>query len=180
MNNERKSQVSVGLTKEEKTLLLKTSFQQNRSVSQVMRFAVKKYLDLITNPMESHLESHSVEDTFSRLAIQIARNADILNAMQIILIEAKILKEDQPFQICYFSDNIGKITGYDRFDLLDHDFLQSRIHPDDQSESIFQPTRQSKWEKSFRFKKPDGNYAQTRASFLITDEINLLGTWQFI
>ena len=83
MNNERKSQVSVGLTKEEKTLLLKTSFQQNRSVSQVMRFAVKKYLDLITNPMESHLESHSVEDTFSRLAIQIARNADILNAMSL-------------------------------------------------------------------------------------------------
>ena len=149
MNNERKSQVSVGLTKEEKTLLLKTSFQQNRSVSQVMRFAIKKYLDLITNPMESHLESHSVEDTFSRLAIQIARNADILNAMQIILFEAKILKQDQPFQICYFSDNIGKITGYDRFDLLDHDFLQSRIHPDDQSESIFPTHSTIKMGKEF-------------------------------
>ena len=130
--------------------------------------------------MEGHLASHSVEDTFSRLAIQIARNADILNAMQIILIEAKILKEDQPFQISNFSNNFGKITGYDRFDLLDHDFLQSRIHPDDQSESIFQPTHQSKWVKNFRFKKPDGHYAQTRASFLITDETNLLGTWQFI
>ena len=43
--------------------------------------------------------------------------------MQIILIEAKILKEDQPFQISNFSNNFGKITGYDRFELLDHDFF---------------------------------------------------------
>ena len=39
---------------------------------------------------------------------------------------------------------------------------------------------QSKWEKTFRFKKPDGRYAHTRVSFRIMDEINLLGIWQFI
>lgn len=74
MNNERKSQVSVGLMHEEKTLLLKTSFQQNRSGFQLMRFTVKKNLDLITNPMGGHLESHSVKETFSRLAIQNCEN----------------------------------------------------------------------------------------------------------
>tara|TARA_B100000212_G_scaffold175975_1_gene132466 strand:- start:355 stop:528 length:174 start_codon:yes stop_codon:yes gene_type:complete len=40
--------------------------------------------------MGSHLESHSVKDTFYSLAIQIAGNADILNAMEIILFEGKI------------------------------------------------------------------------------------------
>ena len=137
--------------KRRENLAFKNFFQQNRSVSQVMRFAIKKYLDLITNPMESHWKSFR-RRYLSRLAIQIARNADILNAMQIILFEAKIFKQDQPFQICYFSDNIGKITGYDRFDLLDHDFLQS--HHDDQSESIFQPTQQSKWERVLGSKSP--------------------------
>ena len=180
MKNERKSQVSVGLTKDEKSLLLKTSFKQNRSVSQVMRFAVKNYLDKISAPHASHLEANSVEDTFSRLALQIARNADILNTMEVILIEGKILDKKLPFQISYFSDNVGKISGYDRYDLLDQDFLKSRIHPEERKESLFHPSDQSKWEKTFRFKKPDGRYAHTRVSFRIMDEINLLGIWQFI
>ena len=105
MKNERKSQVSVWLIKDEKSLLLKTSFKQNRSVSQVMRFAVKNYLDKISAPHASHLEANSVEDMFSRLALQIAKNADILNTMEVILIEGKILDKKLPFQISYFSDN---------------------------------------------------------------------------
>ena len=114
-----------------------------------MRFAVKKCLDLISNPMGSHLESHSVKDTFYSLAIQIAGNADILNAMEIILFEGKIFLKKLHFHIGYFSAKIGKITGYDRSNFLVHDFLQSRIYPDDQSESIFQSATSFKMGKEF-------------------------------
>ena len=41
----KKSQVSFSLNEQEKTILTKQSFRQNRSVSQIMRFAIKKYLD---------------------------------------------------------------------------------------------------------------------------------------
>ena len=56
--------------------------------------------------------------------------------MEVILIEGKILDKKLPFQISYFSDNVGKISGYDRYDLLDQDFLKSRIHPEERKESL--------------------------------------------
>ena len=49
-HDSKKRQVSVSLTDDEKVVLGKQSFKQNRSVSQIIRFAVKKYL----NGLHSH------------------------------------------------------------------------------------------------------------------------------
>ena len=85
--NRKKRQVSVSLTDDEKVFLGKQSFKQNRSVSQIIRFAVKKYLDGMSIPAAQPIQTESAEELFTKLGAQLAKNADILNSLGIILIE---------------------------------------------------------------------------------------------
>ena len=169
-NTKKRTQVSVSLDEQEKTVLTKQSFRQNRSVSQIMRFAIKKYLDGVEN---------SVEQIFLKLGTQLAKNADILFALKTILLEAKI--HNDQLVLSYFSDNATAITGYDKYDLLDPAFFISRIHPDHNPEDIFQiKTNEDCWEHHFQFKKPDGEYVETRISFQKSEGERFLATWQFL
>jgi len=176
--SQKRSQVSVSLSDQEKTVLTKQSFRQNRSISQIMRFAIKKYLDGLSNAYMKPVEEESAEQTFFKLGSQLAKNADILYALNIILIELE-LKEK--YFITYFSDNATAITGYDKFDLLEPSFFESRIHPDQNAQEIFIPTQTSNfWEHKFKFKKPNGEYCNTRICLKKTDDERVFATWQFI
>jgi hypothetical protein len=178
-NTKKRTQVSVSLDEQEKSVLTKQSFRQNRSVSQIMRFAIKKYLDGVDNSYMKPIEEDSVEQIFLKLGTQLAKNADILFALKTILIEANI-QNDQLF-ISYFSDNATAITGYDKYDLLDPTFFISRIHPDQKSENIFLlKFEEDCWEHYFKFKKPHGEYFKTRISFQKSEEDRFLATWQFL
>ena len=175
----KRTQVSVSLNEQEKTVLTKQSFRQNRSVSQIMRFAIKKYLDGVENSYMKPIEEDSVEQVFLKLGSQLAKNADILFGLKTVLIEAD-LKNDL---LCpsYFSDNVTAISGYDKYDLLDPLFLKSRIHPDYQIEDIFKVNpKNDRWEHNFRFKKPHGEFSETRISFHISEDDRCLATWQFL
>ena len=179
INSKKKTQVSVALNELEKECLTKQSFRQNRSVSQIMRFAIKKYLDGLENSYMKPIEEDSVEQIFLKLGSQLAKNADILYALKIILLEADN-KNDFLF-FSYFSDNATAITGYDKYDLLNPEFLMSRIHPDNEPNEIFMPKQdEESWEHYFQFKKPHGIYSKTRVSFQRTEEERLLATWQFL
>ena len=175
----KRSQVSVSLDEQEKTVLTKQSFRQNRSVSQIMRFAIKKYLDGVENSYMKPIEEDSVEQIFLKLGTQLAKNADILFALKTILLEAKIHNDQLVFS--YFSDNATAITGYDKYDLLDPVFFISRIHPDHNTEDIIQiKPNEDCWEHHFQFKKPDGEYVETRISFQKSEGERFLATWQFL
>ncbi|MBT7405646.1 MAG: hypothetical protein HN754_05995, partial [Opitutae bacterium] len=87
-NSKKRTQVSVALNELEKECITKQSFRQNRSVSQIMRFAIKKYLDGLENSYMKPIEEDSVEQIFLKLGSQLAKNADILYALKIILLEA--------------------------------------------------------------------------------------------
>lgn len=176
---QKRTQVSVSLNEQEKTVLTKQSFRQNRSVSQIMRFAIKKYLDGVENSYMKPIEEDSVEQIFLKLGSQLAKNADILFALKTVLVEASL--KNELVSICYFSDNVTAISGYDGYDLLDPEFFNSRIHPDDQTKDIFKvsPNKEC-WEHSFRFKKPPGEYHKTRISFQLSKGGNYLATWQFL
>ena len=175
----KRSQVSVSLNEQEKTVLTKQSFRQNRSVSQIMRFAIKKYLDGVENSYMKPIEEDSVEQIFLKLGSQLAKNADILFALKTVLIEAD-LKNDF-LSPSYFSDNVTAISGYDKYDLLDPVFFKSRIHPDYQIDDIFKVNpKNDRWEHNFRFKKPHGEFSETRISFHISEDERCLATWQFL
>ena len=64
--NRKKRQVSVSLTEDEKVFLGKQSFKQNRSVSQIIRFAVKKYLDGMSTPAAQSNQTESAEELFTK------------------------------------------------------------------------------------------------------------------
>jgi hypothetical protein len=175
----KRTQVSVALNEQEKAVLTKQSFRQNRSVSQIMRFAIKRYLDGVENSYMKPIEEDSVEQIFLKLGSQLAKNADILFALETILLEAEI--RDNFLSISYFSDNATAITGYDKYDLLDPDFLISRIHPDENAKSIFEfVENKESWEHQFLFKKPHGEYSKTRISFRVSKDDRILATWQFL
>ena len=175
----KRSQVSLTLNELEKAILTKQSFRQNRSVSQIMRFAIKKYLDGLENSYMKPIEEGSVEQIFLKLGSQLAKNADILYALKIILLEAD--KKNDFLFFSYFSDNATAITGYDKFDLLNPDFFMSRIHPDENLEEIFLVNLENEsWEHHFLFKKPHGEYYKTRISYQKSDEERYLATWQFL
>ena len=175
----KRSQVSLTLNELEKAILTKQSFRQNRSVSQIMRFAIKKYLDGLENSYMKPIEEGSVEQIFLELGSQLAKNADILYALKIILLEAD--KKNDFLFFSYFSDNATAITGYDKFDLLNPDFFMSRIHPDENLEEIFLVNLENEsWEHHFLFKKPHGEYYKTRISYQKSDEERHLATWQFL
>ena len=82
----KRTQVSVALNEQEKAVLTKQSFRQNRSVSQIMRFAIKRYLDGVENSYMKPIEEDSVEQIFLKLGSQLAKNADILFALETILL----------------------------------------------------------------------------------------------
>ena len=175
----KRTQVSVSLNDQEKKVLTKQSFRQNRSVSQIMRFAIKKYLDGVGNSYMKPVEEESVEQIFINLGTQLAKNADILFALKTILVEANIC--DKQLNLSYFSENVTAISGYDKYDLLDPIFFISRIHPENQSEEIFQIQKDvNRWEHHFSFKKPHGEYAKTRISFQKAESERCLATWQFM
>ena len=71
--NRKKSQVSVSLTDDEKVFLGKQSFKQNRSVSQIIRFAVKKYLDGMSTPSAQPIQTESAEELFTKLGVPISQ-----------------------------------------------------------------------------------------------------------
>ncbi|MDA8775468.1 hypothetical protein N9N13_07045 [Opitutales bacterium] len=178
-NSKKRTQVSVSLDEQEKTVLTKQSFRQNRSVSQIMRFAIKKYLDGVENSYMKPIEQDSVEQIFLKLGTQLAKNADILFALKTILLEARI--QNEQLSISYFSDNATAITGYDKYDLLDPSFFISRIHADHNPEDIFlTKPDENCWEHHFQFKKPDGEYVETRISFRKSEGERFLATWQFL
>ena len=85
----KKRQVSVSLTDDEKVVLGKQSFKQNRSVSQIIRFAVKKYLNGLHSHTDQSIKSESTEELFTKLGNQLAKNADILNSLAINLMELR-------------------------------------------------------------------------------------------
>ena len=175
----KKSQVSFSLNEQEKTILTKQSFRQNRSVSQIMRFAIKKYLDGLGNSYMKPVEEDSVEQIFLKLGSQLAKNADILFALNLILAELELKNEFLFFS--HLSDNATAITGYDRFDLLNPDFLLSRVNPQQDPQKIFAfPHSSSFWEHEFDFKKPHGEYSKTRISFKRSESERVLASWQFL
>ena len=88
-NSKKRTQVSVALNELEKESITKQSFRQNRSVSQIMRFAIKKYLDGLENSYMKPIEEDSVEQIFLKLGSQLAKNADILYALKIILTRSR-------------------------------------------------------------------------------------------
>lgn len=175
----KRTQVSVSLNEMEKTVLSKQSFRQNRSISQIMRFAIKKYLDGLENSYMKPIEDESVEQIFLKLGSQLAKNADILFALKIILMEAE--KKNNFLSFSYFSDNATGITGYDKYDLLDPEFFLSRIHPDENKQEIFKDDpEKNNWEYCFLFKKPHGEYCKTRISYQKSEGDRTLATWQFL
>jgi hypothetical protein len=176
----KKSQVSVGLTEDEKVVLGKQSFKQNRSVSQIIRFAVKKYLDGLRTPAAQPIQAESTEELFTKLGTQLAKNADILNSLRITLIELRSDGVGHPLHFNYFSDNATSVTGYDKFDLLDNDFFYSRIHPDDLTENLINQSQLSHWENLFRFKVANGKYFNTRITLKVMTERRIIASWQFL
>ena len=175
----KKSQVSVSLSDDEKIVLGKQSFKQNRSVSQIIRFAVKKYLDGILTPASQPIQAESAEELFNKLGAQLAKNADILNSLGIILIELRSDEPGHPLHFDYFSDNATNWTGYDKFDLFDNEFFHSRIHPDDLTESLMQQAHVAQWENHFRFKIASGKYFNTRMCLKVMTERRFIASWQF-
>ena len=101
MKAKKRTQVSLTLNELEKAILTKQSFRQNRSVSQIMRSAIKKYLDGLENSYMKPIEEGSVEQIFWKLGSQLAKNADILYALKIILLEAD-KKNDFLFFFLFF------------------------------------------------------------------------------
>ena len=178
--NRKKSQVSVSLTDDEKVVLGKQSFKQNRSVSQIIRFAVKKYLDGMSTPAAQSNQTESAEELFTKLGAQLAKNADILNSLGIILIELRSDGPGRPLHFNYVSDSAENWTGYDKFDLLDNEFFLSRIHPDDLTESLMQQAQLGQWENRFRFKIASGNYFNTRMCLKVMTERRMIASWQFL
>ena len=177
--SKKRTQVSVSLGEEEKNVLAKQSFRQNRSISQIMRFAIKKYLDGLDNAYMKPIEEESVEQIFLNLGSQLAKNADILYALKAILVEME-LKQDR-YSISYLSDNATAISGYDKYDLLDPVFFESRMQKVEDIEKLFHPKGNlTSWEHKFKFKKPNGEFSDTRLSFTKTENERLLGIWQFI
>jgi len=176
----KKSQISVGLTGEEKTRLNKQSFTQNRSVSQIMRFAIKTYLDGLETPSMQPIQVDSVEQLFTKLGTQLAKNSDILNSLQLTLIEINSKGMGHPLQFNYFSDNATTFTGYDKFDLLDREFFHSRIHSEDLSDNLIEQPEEQYWESVFRFKKAHGKFFHSRICFKVLTERRIVAYWQFL
>ena len=179
-SSSKKSQISVGLTSEEKERLSKQSFTQNRSVSQIMRFAVKTFLDGLETPSMRPIQLDSVEQLFTKLGTHLARNSDILNSIQLTLIDIDSRGSGHPMQFNYFSDNAAVITGYDKFDLLDREFFHSRIHRDDLSENLIEQPEEVSWESIFRFKKAHGKFHRTRICFKALTGSQIVASWQFL
>ena len=104
---------------------------------------------------------------------------EIVYAVDLYYLEAD--KNNDFLFLSHFSDNATAITGYDKYDLLNPDFLMSRIHPDENPEEIFMvnPDKEN-WEHYFLFKKPHGVYTKTRISFQKSREERYLSTWQFL
>jgi len=175
-----KSQISVGLTGDEKARLNKQSFTQNRSASQIMRFAIKIYLDGLETPSMQPIQVDSVEQLFTKLGTQLAKNSDILNSLQLTLIEVKSKGMRHPLQFSYFSDNVTTFTGYDKFDLLDREFFHSRIHNEDLSDNLIEQPEEQYWESVFRFKKAHGKFFHTRICFKVLTERRIVAYWQFL
>ena len=90
---------------------------------------------------------------------------------------ARILRNFEPS----IEGGYKRILGYDKYDLLDPLFFKSRIHPDYQIEDIFKVnSKNDRWEHNFRFKKPHGEFSETRISFHISEDDRCLATWQFL
>lgn len=179
-DSSKKSQVSVGLTNAEKVRLSKQSFNQNRSISQIMRFAIKSYLDGQDTPSLHPIQVDSVEQLFTKLGTQLAKNADILNSLQVILVEIQSKGPNHPLQFKYFSDNATNLTGYDKFDLLDKEFFHTRIHFNDLSDNLIEQPDELFWETRFRFKKAQGQFFHTKISFRVINEGRISAMWQFL
>ncbi len=178
-NQKKRTQVSVALNEQEKKVLTKQSFRQNRSVSQIMRFAIKKYLDGLENSYMKPVEEDSVEQIFLKLGSQLAKNADILFALKTILVEAE--SKNDFLTISYFSDNATAITGYDRFDLLNPDFFLSRLDPSESPEKVFKYDQKIDfWQHEFKFKKPHGEYTYSNITFRKSENGRILASWQFL
>ena len=179
-HDSKKRQVSVSLTDDEKVVLGKQSFKQNRSVSQIIRFAVKKYLNGLHSHTDQSIKSESTEELFTKLGNQLAKNADILNSLAINLMELRSDGVGHPLHLNYISDNAVNSTGYDKFDLLDNEFFHSKVHPDDLTESLMQQARVDQWENLFRFKIASGKYFNTRMYLKVMTERRITASWQFL
>ena len=176
----RKSQVSVGLTESEKKVLGKQSFNQNRSISQIIRFAIKKYLDGLQTPTDQPINEEPSEEMIIKLGMQLAKKADVMNDLRIILVELHSDGIGQPLNFKFFSDNSAAITGYDKFDLLDGDFFYSKVHADDLTENLMNQAQQNLWGNLFRFKVASGEYFNTSISFKVISESRIVASWQFL
>jgi hypothetical protein len=176
----RKSQVSVGLTLREKKVLGKQSFSQNRSISQIIRFAIKKYLDGLQTPADQPINGETSEELIVKLGMQLAKKADIINDLRLTFLELHSEGVGESLNFKFFSDNAAKITGYDKFDLHDENFFYSKVHADDLTESLMNQAHLNLWENHFRFKVASGEYFNTRISFKVISENRIVASWQFL
>ena len=137
-------------------------------------------MDGIRTPSAQPIQAESAEELFTKLGAQLAKNADILNSLGIILIELRSDGPGHPLHFNYFSDNATIVTGYDKFDLLDSDFFHSRIHPDDLTENLMNQPQLEHWENLFRFKIASGKYFNTRISLQVMTERRIIASWRFL
>jgi hypothetical protein len=145
-----------------------------------MRFAVKKYLDSLSTPINSPINGESVEELFNKLGAQLALNADILNAIQLVLVDLSWEGVGLPLKFKHFSDNATAFTGFDKYDLLNIEFFHSRIHPDDLSDNLIEVPDEMSWACNFRFKKAHGHYYNSRMFLRVITDQRIVASWQFL
>ncbi len=176
--NNRTSQVSVLLSKEERQALAKSSNEQGRSISQIARIAILKHLKGEDSPTSNGIIQGSIEELFTNLGRQLAKNTEILNNLQLVLFDT--LLQGSSYVGTYVTDNVVEITGYDKTDILDLDFVLSRVHPQERKTFIQQNKdgiRKGSWQVSFRFKLANGHYARTLLACHLNDANRVYGCW---
>lgn len=170
-------QISVLLSKEERKALAKSSFEQDRSISQIARIAILKHLEGGDASVKNGFQG-SIEEVFTALGRQLAKNSEILTHLRLILFDT--LLQGSSYVGTYVTDNVAEITGYDKTDVLDLDFFLSRVHPQDRKTFIQQNkdgVKKGSWNVNFRFKMADGHHAHTRLFCHVNGNNHVYGCW---
>ena len=124
--NNLSDQISVLLSKEERQALTKTSHEQDRSISQIARIAILKHLEGGEASVQNGFQG-SIEEVFTALGRQLAKNTEILRNLRLILFDTRL--RGSVYIGAYVTDNVTDITGYDKTDILDLDLSASSGGP---------------------------------------------------
>lgn len=175
--NNLSDQISVLLSKEERQALTKTSHEQDRSISKIARIAILKHLEGGEASVQNGFQG-SIEEVFTALGRQLAKNTEILRNLRLILFDTRL--RGSVYIGAYVTDNVTDITGYDKTDILDLDFVLSRVHPQERKTFIQQNKdgiRKGSWQVSFRFKLANGHYADTLLACHANENNHVYGFW---